>query len=348
MSFVPPSPQANNLTELIRAWVFTTPPPNSVGAQILDQLVGHARKVISRYPDAYLPLGRRSEDHVTELNDEVFCRCDKHPYKRAPYEGRTPFRAFAEEDFSPTHVLGLVIYAKLAILRELLRDHYEHNLRRDPYLCLDAARFKAIRHTLKTRCTPISAAESAVVRYRPVPMILQVVLRGDEIVERLRRRAGDSVEDRALAVVRWLQEASVEQVHTLITAADPLPVAPSPDQPAEVPPEEGIAATAADPELIVAVRAAVLRGWARLSPDERQLMRAVASGTSYHQLIRDEPAWGSPASLTRALRQCNAVIDEELRAELSITAPSADNAAKPAVIAGLILDVLDSLPKDET
>jgi hypothetical protein len=63
MSFIPSSPQAQSLTELIRLWVFTDPPPSKVGAQILDQLYGHVRKVVARYPEAYFPLGRRSDDH---------------------------------------------------------------------------------------------------------------------------------------------------------------------------------------------------------------------------------------------------------------------------------------------
>jgi hypothetical protein len=346
MSFIPSSPQAQSLTELIRLWVFTDPPPSKVGAQILDQLYGHVRKVVARYPEAYFPLGRRSDDHIAELTHEVFYRCDRVPLPYAPYNGRTPFRTFAEEDFSPAHVLGLVIYARRAILRGILRDHYERNLRRDPLVRLDAERFATIRRVLRARCAPVESTQTGVLRYRPIPAILQVVLREDEIVERLRRRAADSVEDRALAVVRWLQEASVEQVHALITAADPLPLAAAPDQPPEELPERHLAAAPVDGELISAVRVAVVRGWAKLGPEERRLMRAVTSGTPYTQLVAEEPAWGSPAGLTRALRRCNAVIDAELRAELSISPPS-HHPHKPAVIAGLILDVLDSLPKDE-
>jgi hypothetical protein len=99
---------------------------------------------------------------------------------------------------------------------------------------LDAERFAAIRRVMRARCTMSTNSTSGVLRYLPIPTTRQVVLRGgDEIVERLRRRAAEPLEDRVLAVVRWLQEATVEQVHELITAADPLPfTSPNDDAPA--------------------------------------------------------------------------------------------------------------------
>lgn len=345
MSFIPSSPQANTLADLIKLWVFSAPPPNTIGAQILDHFLAHIRRVIARYPDAYFPLGRRSEDAAHELNHDLFYRCDRHKYRRPPYEGRTPFRTFAEEDASTTLVLRLTVYGRLAILRELLRANYDRSLRRDPNVRLDAERFAAIRRVMRARCAMSTNSTSGVLRYLPIPTTLQVVLRGDEIVERLRRRVGEPLEDRVLAVVRWLQEATVEQVHELITAADPLPItSPNDDAPAR-PIEERAAEIVTSPELIAGVRDAVVRGWARLGPDERRLMRAISSGASYTQLLDDEPSFGSKSGLTRALRRCNTVFEEELRAEGCVS-QSADDPKKPAVIACLILDVLDFLPME--
>jgi hypothetical protein len=220
---------------------------------------------------------------IAELTHEVFYRCDRVPLPYAPYNGRTPFRTFAEEDFSPAHVLGLVIYARRAILRGILRDHYERNLRRDPLVRLDAERFATIRRVLRgaVRAGRVHPDRRAEVTARSRPSSRWSCGR-TRSSERLRRRAADSVEDRALAVVRWLQEASVEQVHALITAADPLPLAAAPDQPPEELPERHLAAAPVDGELISAVRVAVVRGWAKLGPEERRLMRAVTSGDAVH------------------------------------------------------------------
>ena len=102
--------------------------------ELRDCFVRHVKRATSRYPDAYFELGQKNSEAIEGLADRSFVVCARVSKGLFPFSARTPFQCFIEERFDDPPIRYHSFYAKLSITRELLRDDYAHNLRRNPTL----------------------------------------------------------------------------------------------------------------------------------------------------------------------------------------------------------------------
>ena len=116
---------------------------------LLREFMRHVAKVARPYPDAYFVLGQKSDDAVDDLGNRAFSVCASVPKGRFPFSERTPFAAYVEERFDGRTIRYHSFYAKLAITREIMRDDYAFNLRRDPVLRWRAELYADIGVVLK-------------------------------------------------------------------------------------------------------------------------------------------------------------------------------------------------------
>ena len=117
----------DTMPELVRLFV----EEGSHAHDLLREFMRHVAKVARPYPDAYFVLGAKNDEAVDDLGNRSFSICSSVEKGRFPFNGRTPFGAFVEEQFDGRTIRYHSFYAKLAITRELLRDDYAFNLRRN-------------------------------------------------------------------------------------------------------------------------------------------------------------------------------------------------------------------------
>ena len=256
-----------------------------LAAELRRRFVRHTDRLTRRYPRAYFELGRKTSEAVEALADRSFVVCARVQKGRFPFQGRTPFSCYVEEDFEDSPIRYHSFYAKLSIARELLRDDYAANIRRDPVLRWKDQLHREIGRILEAKAVPMDAGPGGHRRWT-MPG-LRPVLQQQEVVSRL---AG--VTDTEQAVVRALellgQPISHSRLSNLLAEVLPRPSTHEPDEPA---PDH------AD------LRRAVLQAWSELGEPERQLVAALARGDSYDVLIEQVPEFSSRVAVSRAVKR---------------------------------------------
>lgn len=261
-----------------------------------DLFLRHVDRVTRRYPDAYFELGCRSEDALEGLADRALTVCAAVVKGRFPFSGRVPFRAYVEEAFDDPPIRYHSFFARLSITRELLRDDYAFNLRRDPVLRWRDDLHRSIGKALQTHAEAVDAEGGGHRRWR-------VPARGPSMVRNL--------EDVRTALARDAQALTLEElvVRALTLAGQPVShsalsnllgsVLGGPRD--EVPPEASAMPSLPD---AMTLRRSVLSAWKDLSEGEQALVVALARGDSYDDLIAAVPTFRDRSAVSRAVRSC--------------------------------------------
>jgi len=312
--------------------------PRGPEAMPLHQEVSRHVHAVSRpYPDAYFALGRKSEDAVEDLGNRVFTVCAAVEKGRFPFTGRTPFRAFSEEQMEGRAMRYHAFYAKISIAREILRDDYARNITRDPILRWRAELYRQVGEALR------SCAEShAVDRGRPprwsLPASGPRLVRGPEYVVVQLQRAMPA--DIPTLVRLALEHGGATTQSRLSTMLEGILPPPSVDEP-----EAGFEA-APDMPTRMTVRASVLAAWEELEDEDRVLLLAVAGGVSYDELVERDERFRHKVAVTRAVKRCGTAFVQRVLADLGL--PAAVAAAPPRTLIESVLEVLDEVQPETT
>ena len=282
----------SDLSELVARFV-----REDAGAmELREAVVRHVGQVSRRYPDAYFELGRKTDDAVEGLVDRVFTVCARVPKGRFPFAGREPFAAFVEERFDDPPIRYHSFYARLSITRELLRDDYAFNIRRDPVLRWKDELHREVGQALKATCEPVDDGRGAWRRWKAPGFRLAQVRSLDEVRDRLARTAGDrpltELVPEALALAgRALSHSQLSNLLADALGGPPAEVSVEPETQSDLPDR-------------MAVRAAVMEAWSELTGDERALLAALARGDSYDTLIARVPGLRDRSAVSRAVSRC--------------------------------------------
>lgn len=292
---------------------------------LLREVVKNVAAVSRGYPDAYFALGRKTPEAVEDLAHRVFTSCARTCKTRFPFQGRTPFRTYADEKMDGRTIRYHSFYARLSITREMMRDDYASNVCRDPALKRGALLYSEVGAALRELADPVSTGKPAVWR-----------LKGQGL---MRPKPHDQVID-ALAA------SGLREVPELVTAAMKMtgPVTQSRltgilaeilnDGPVDAPATEE---SEDDPTLTLSVREAVLDAWGVLEPADQALMLAVARGDAYDDLLERFPDFKHKVALTRAVQRCNKLFLERVASRLGAAETPA---VAPQQLAEAILEVL--------
>lgn len=261
--------------------------------ELYDSVVRHVRHTTRRYPDAYFELGQRTDDAIDGLAGRVFTICAQVAKGRFPFMGRAPFRAYVDEQFDDAPIRYHSFYAKLSITREILRDDYARNIRRDPVLRFRDELHRNIGRILKERATPVEGGQGGHRRWTSVSGRLQIPASRDQVLDELRERADQPVDE---LVVHALQRLAVPISHSRLSNLLGEVLTPPSTLEPEADPSAGL-------EELVTIRNAVLAAWGELSGDEQALVAALARGDSYDDLIARCPNLNNRVAVSRAVKR---------------------------------------------
>ncbi|HJN75175.1 MAG TPA: hypothetical protein QGF58_14695 [Myxococcota bacterium] len=276
------------LSEQIAHFVETGGGAGALWASVLR----HVRQATRRYPDAYFELGQKNDEAVEGLAGRVFTICAKAEKGRFPFMKRTPFVTYVEEDFDDPPIRYHSFYAKLSITREVLRDDYAKNVRRDPILRFRDDLHRRIGAVLKEAGVPVEGGHGGHRRWTVVAGP-RIPVSEDVVLDELR---GMRTCDLDVLVVHALKALAVPISHSRLSN-----LLGSVLEPKSL--EEAAESPKGDLEEVLTIRNAVLEAWADLDSDERALVAALARGDSYDELIARCPRLKNRVAVSRAIKR---------------------------------------------
>jgi hypothetical protein len=297
--------------------------------ELLKEFTRQVGWVSRRYPGAWFTGGQRNDEAVDDLAHRAFTVCAKVIKGRFPFQKREPFVCFVEERFDGKAIRYHSFYAKLSITRELMRDDYAKNLSRDPVLKARANLYSDIGKVLKDIATKTPQGRGVPPVYRLEVSGLAVVVPLDVLEAELR----DGTERDVLSLVRKaLKRGGTLSQSQLTHLLEEVLGMPQTDIPQWQARPEGPVAEQMD------VRDAVLAAWQELPQDDQGLLRALALGRSYDEIIESNPAFKHKVAVTRAVTRCSSgFVDRVLAA---VEAPNQKSEARPRQLVEHILEVL--------
>lgn len=306
------------------------------GAALLAACLRHVATVSRSYPAAYFALGQKNTESVDDLGRRVFSTCARVEKGRFPFMGRTPFRAYVEEQFDGRTIRYHSFYAKLSITREILRADYAHNLASDPQLAFRADLYADIGRWVRQNADRVDRGPGLPPRWAlPGP----VGVRGDAaLVESLRRAGKRGVPELVADALRRGGPRTQGELAAILEEVIGLPESPR-DAAAAEPRAE------VDVEVVRGVRAAVFEAWNALEPGDQALLRALAEGLSYDEICARHPRFAHKVAVNRAVERISKGFVEGV---LGRAGGAGGPAVPPREVMELVLDVLGDLPGPQT
>jgi hypothetical protein len=100
--------------------------------QLYKQYRRRTEEVMRRRPDPARADPQRWQVWVEEVAGELFVRSDLHIYARQPYQSRTPFDTWLEEDCTDSQICGHTFYFRFNLLGEVWARAHHKRSRQDP------------------------------------------------------------------------------------------------------------------------------------------------------------------------------------------------------------------------
>lgn len=262
-------------------------------ALLLSEFMRHVARVARPYPDAYFVLSQKNSDAVDDLGHRAFSICASVEKGRFPFSGRAPFTAYVEEQFDGKTIRYHSFYAKISITRELLRDDYAFNLRRNPVLRWRAELYADIGAILKATYEPVVQGRGVPPKWQPSGTGSGLrMLQPPEVVQarlsQLEQPSLDTLVHEAIAQCGPMTQSRLTNMLEAVIGA------PSDFQPEATPIEENTADR-------MGVRTAIAEAWTALEPADQGLVIALSKGASYEELISGHPSLNNKVSVSRAV-----------------------------------------------
>ena len=258
---------------------------------LLSEILRHVGSVSRRYPASYFALGQKTGESVDDLGHRVFTSCASIEKGRFPFSGRPPFVSYVEEDFDGRTIRYHSFYAKLSITREILRDDYAFNIRRNPTLRWRAELYTRIGDVLKATCESVPQGRGVPPKWQIAGSGLRALQPLEVVEARMKQSSDRSVEGLvrlALELTGGLSQSRL--THLLETVLDP----PAVDEP-------DVGHESDDPVDRMGIRQAVSDAWEALEAEDRSLVIALSRGASYEELTAADPRLGHKVAVSRAV-----------------------------------------------
>lgn len=303
--------------------------------ELRASFIRHVDRVTRRYPDAYFELGRRTPESIESLADRVLATCACIHKGRFPFMGRTPFDTYREDQLDDAPIRYHCFDARLSITRELLRDDYAFNLRRDPTLRWRDAIHREVGQALVARAVPVREGGGGTGTWTvdvPGPRRVRSV---EEVTRMLvREKDGAEVED---LVARALHLLGVPISHSRLSNL----IVDTLGGPSATVDVDLLAPS--DPVERLSVREAILAAQAELGPCERTLLDALCRDDSYDAIMELLPQLGSRSAVCRAVDRLGRVFVARVLEAIGEDSDDVTPAATPRLTMELILEILTPL-----
>ena len=297
---------------------------------LLDVFCTHVRYMSRTYPDSWFTNMRKDDEAIEDLAHRAFASCARIEKGRFPFQGRTPFRCYIDEQFDGRTVRYHSFYAKLSIARELIREDYARNLSRNPVLRWRANLYREIRDLLRADAQEISQGRGLPPRWQ-LPASGLRAMRSLDVVEATLRRNRET--DTRTIVFTALRQCGPLTASRLTTLAEAVLGTPEPEAP-----PAGIEPARANTQ--VGIRRAVMRAWDELEDNDQMLLAAIARGESYDSLVARSPHFRHKVAVTRAVSRCGRHFMARLAGEAGLDEDALPAGLRPQALLELILEVL--------
>lgn len=267
------------------------------------------------YPEHYFPGGARDAAALDVVCNDLFERCELRTYGRPPFGGRTPFRAYTEDQLPSPPIRRHTVYDRWSLAREVLTPHHRRNIRRDPALRRTQQVHRALETILPRVAEPVWEAQARVPAWKAAGQGPALARSEEEVLKLLRQRAlplsaAAALDPEALGVVarEALVLAGVPRHRSAVARQIAALLGSAGEKPVEL--EEVL-----DPlelERRISLREVILQGWHQLEPLDRALVRAFAAGEDAETMLARDPRLGNPTALCRAYAR----VSEKLLAPL--------------------------------
>ena len=328
-------PGTDTLPALVQQFVADEAAPGrsasgSTAVALLETFCTHVRHMSRTYPDAWFTNMRKDDEAIDDLAHRTFTSCARTEKGRFPFQGRTPFGCFVEEQFDGRTIRYHSFYAKLSIARELIRDDYARNLSRDPVLRWRANLYREIRDLLRAEAEPVSQGRGLPPRWQVSAPGLRAMRSLDAIEATLRRNRETDLRTIVFTTLRQAGPLTASRLTSLAEA-----VLGTPGEP-----EAPIAIEPARATIQVGIRRAVVRAWHELEPSDQMLLAAIAQGESYDSLVARCPQFRHKVAVTRAVSRCGRHFMGRLAGEAGLDDGALPAGLRPQALLELILEVL--------
>jgi hypothetical protein len=292
-----------------------------------ESFIRHVKQATGRYPNAYFELGQKTPEAVEGLADRSFTVCARVAKGRFPFCARTPFATYVEERFDDPTIRYHSFYAKLSITRELLRDDYAFNVRRDPVLRWKDDLHRQVGKWLRENATSTDTIKGGHARWA-LPASGPNLVRNESIVlEKLKAQPSRELEVLLPAALKLFGQA-ISHSRLSNWMAEIL----------EAPAQEEAMETSSLPPLHRNIREAVAEAWNDLTANERALIGALARGDDYDTLVANVPGLRDKSSVSRAVKSCGGQFIQAIHKAMGIPMQSA--AATPKEVLERVVEVL--------
>jgi hypothetical protein len=314
-----------------REWITSFEERNDQGTELHAAFVKQVARVTRRYPNAYFTLGERTPEAIEDLADRSFTVCARVPKGRFPFLQRRAFATFLEEQFDDRTIRYHAFDARLSITRELLRDDYARNIRRDPVL-----RWRDDLHRAIGRALP-EVAERDGAGWTVPAAGPRAVRSPEEVARRLRADRHAPIPE---LVARTLDLLGQPCTHSRLTNL----LAEVREAPSDATPEPAVTTPTDAAQLTV--RDTVFHAWGQLDEDARGLLAGLVRGEDYDTLIERFPGLRSRSGVSRAIKRIGDQFVDVLRQALSLpesTPPQLTPKAMLEHVADVLLPLIDDL-----
>lgn len=275
-------------------------------------------------PDFFPDRNREPEaeqDGIDMITNDVFVACNSQPIGRAPFYNRPPFQAYLDDDMSEGRIGMLTFTGRHSLTWEAFKRQYARNCTAWPDLARRARTWDEVGTALRRVAQPVDRDERPVRWWVPG---LRRVVPAEQVAEDLRRRGLTDIE----AILRELLERSGPQTATTLTRLvqdvrgerSHSEVAAEEQRETEDATSIDINYTWNDVEAAtwhsanaghntwhkredeLTWRREVGGAWLALSPHEQWLLRAIANGLRYHEVMAQRPdQYRNPEAVRYAL-----------------------------------------------
>jgi len=298
--------------------------------ELLAEFMRHVATIARPYPAAYFALSDKSDTAVDDLGNRSFTVCARVEKGRFPFQGRTPFGTYVAEAMDGRTIRYHSFYAKISITREILRDDYARNIRRDPVLRWRAELYSAVGAVLKAEATEVPQGRGVPPRWALASTGLRVMLPLSVVEARLRSAEDQSVDALVRQALQLTGSMSQSQLSNLLGAVLPPPAT---EVPTPTAPDEAMAER-------MDIRSAVAQAWEALEDLDQHLIIALARGDAYEDLIAQDPRLKHKVAVSRAVSRVGSCFLQQVVDQMGLAA--APNMT-PRALMEPIIAVLHSL-----
>lgn len=320
-------------------------------AEAVEALLGHFYRhclnLLRRRPPVWRAPGE--EDDLDAARDSLAHRTFVSAYRvqrsRAPFEERTAFECYHQDQFTDPKILAYTFYSQLSIAAEEMKRDYRANIRADPGLKWCDELYRQLGALLREHAEPVERTPLHRTMKAPPPrwrarrrgLSLVSTAGEDEIIRRLSQQHHTALTPALVEQILQLGGQPMSRTQLARIAAAVLPPPEAPEILLERQTEQST------------LRVVLARQLQKLDDLDRSLLEGIAHAEPTEVLLARDPSFRRASDLNRRLKKINALFADVIAETLGAEPVSADSRRETTerILAVLLQDRTLSTAEDD-